>query len=331
MTVGRFQHAWNACRRATPVLLPALLASCGISPVVRSSFEQTYLRADHNWAFRDQFADADNLLNAFDYGHAVLYETLIARKDAPARLEGREFDFITNTLLRHPPTVPLEEAAIGPDYTTLVPEVAAMFEWAHMLHRQLYDVASDSYTNERRAAEVARILTYYRSRRDLAFSSKPKSMALMESQPYSLAFRRQDPKFNGLLWSYHWFQMALYDALLASDSWRSRRAAIDTVERRFFRMLSDAPNNMPSQMPMAPVSAPHFSEQYPEAAIIFDNLHSLHDVVSDILVSPVVPRAQKRSAILAAAAAYRDDRTAVVTREEWRSMSEMMAPRIPPP
>ena len=120
--------------------LVALLESCRSAPIANTAFEQTYLRAEHNWEFRSQFRDADNLLNAFDYGHAILYETLIARRDAAVRLETHEFDFITTRLLPHPPPVPLEEAAVGPDYTKLVPEVAAMFEWAHMLHRQLYDI-----------------------------------------------------------------------------------------------------------------------------------------------------------------------------------------------
>ena len=84
---------------------------------------------------------------------------------------------------------------------------------------------------------------------------------------------------------------------------------------------------MPTVMPMAAAVAPRFSERYPEAAIIFDNLHSLHDVVSDILASPVVPRNQKRAAILAAAASYRDDTTAVITVDAWKDMARMMGPR----
>lgn len=308
----------------------ALVAAAGCGgTVVRSGAEQTYLRGEHNWSFRHDFADVDGLLNAFDYGHAILYETLIREPTDTSRLEAAEFGFITTKLLRHPPSVPLEEAAIGPDYTRLVPEVAAMFEWAHMLHRQLYDVWSSPGTDAWHDAEAHRVIAYYRSRPDLAFSARPKSMALMEGQPYSLMLRRRDPKFNGLLWSYHWFQMALYDALILGRTWPQRRARIDTIKAQFGRMLDDAPRNMPAEMPMSPASAPVFAARYPDAAIIFDNLHALHDVVSDILLSPAVPKAEKRSAILAAAAAYRDDTTAVISEDEWRHMSLMMAPRIP--
>ena len=62
----------------------------------------------------------------------------------------------------------------------------------------------------------------------------------------------------------------------------------------------------------------------PEAAIIFDNLHSLHDDVSDILANPAIPRDAKRKTILEAAAHYRDDHTSVTTVSEWREMAEAM-------
>ena len=306
----------------------AALAGCARGAVARTAFEQSYLPAQHNWAFRRHFPRADRLLNAFDYGHAILYQTLLTKRNAAAELEGPRFDFITAHLLRHPPNVPLDEAAVGPDYVTLVPEVVEMFEWAHMLHRQLYDVwAVQGSTDAQRDTAAARVIAYYRSRRDLAFSSRPKSMELMEGRPYSLAFRRQDPKFNGLLWSYHWFQLALYEVLIAGRTEQQLQAGVDSVTNQFFAMLEDAPRHVPEEMPMAPAASPVFAARYPDAAIIFDNLHSLHDVVSDILVSPLVPRDQKRAAILAAAASYRDDTTAVISVAEWKDMARMMGPR----
>jgi hypothetical protein len=312
------------------LLIAVMGSGCASTTMNRTSFDQSYLATRSNWAFRNRFVGADRLLNAFDYGHAVLYQTLIARSDAARQLEGPEFDFITRQLLRHPPSVPLDEVAIAPAYATLAPELVAIFDWAHMLHRQLYDTwAAVGLTDAQRDAEVARLVAYYRSRPDLALSTRPKSMILMEGQPYSLAFRPQDPKFNGLLWSYHWFQLALYDALIAGRTQRQLEVGVDSVVKGFFRMLDDAPTRMPAEMPMAPTAAPLFSARYPDAAIVFDNLHALHDVVSDILGSPVIPRSQKRAALLAAAAAYRDDSTSVTTVEEWREMARTMAPKSP--
>jgi len=74
----------------------------------------------------------------------------------------------------------------------------------------------------------------------------------------------------------------------------------------------------------APGVAPLFTARYPEAAIIFDNLHSMHDVVSDILANPAVPRNEKRARILEAARRYRDDTSYVMTVAQWKEMGEMM-------
>ena len=43
-----------------------------------------------------------------------------------------------------------------------------------------------------------------------------------------------------------------------------------------------------------------------QVPIIFDNLHSMHDVISDILANPSVPRARKRAEILRAARLFRE-------------------------
>ena len=307
-----------------------VVPACAGNPapaVSRTAYEQTYLPASHNWEFRARFGRADRLFNAFDYGHAILYETLLSRppSDAARRLEGPELTFIIDQVLRNPPDVPLSEHAIGPRYTTLVPELAAMFEWTHMLHRQIYDVWADEWLDDaRKDAAVAALLRYYHSRRDLALSARPKSMDLMEGQPYSLAFRDASPKFNGLIWSYHWLQMALYDALMLSRDGVHARAQVDTTLGRFWAMLGAPPGSTPTVMPMAAAIAPTFSTRYPEAAIIFDNLHALHDVVADILASSKIARGQKRAAILAAAARYRDDSTAITSRAEWLDMSHAM-------
>jgi hypothetical protein len=42
-------------------------------------YEQTYLPASHNWSFRRNYNAAERLFYAFDYGHAILYETLWTR------------------------------------------------------------------------------------------------------------------------------------------------------------------------------------------------------------------------------------------------------------
>jgi hypothetical protein len=311
-------------------LAAAALALALSAPVARAQWvtthEQYYLQAPHNWEFRNRYIGADRLFNAFDYGHAILYETLLTKPDAPAsELEEKEYGYLTRTVLVRPPRVPLEESAIEIRYVQLVPEAKLMFEWAHILHRQMYDVLADeSLSDARKDAEVARLLAYYRTRPDLAFSSRPKSMKLMQEQPYSLAFRKKYPKFNGLIWAYHWMQVGLYEPLLAGRDSDERQAGVRATVGRFWQMLSDAPRTLPYQMPMTAAVAPRFAERYPEAAIIFDNLHSMHDVVSDVLANPEVPRDRKRAEILRAARLFRDDTSYVMPVAAWREMARHM-------
>ena len=269
---------------------------------------------------------ADRLFNAFDYGHAILYEKLYTKPGAdPAILEDKEYNFLTREVLVHPPRVPLEEAAIEVAYAKLAPEAKAMFEWAHVLHRQIYDIWGDErIPAPEKDGRIAKLLTYYKSRPDLAYSSRPKSMELMEGQYYSLAFRQRYPKFNGLIWGYHWLQIGLYEPLIVGKSFEERQTGVVAAVAQFRHMIENPPTWMPRTMPMTPAVAPHFTERYPEAAAIFDNLHSMHDVISDILASEKVPRYQKRAEILKAAARFRDDTSYVMTVAEWKEMSTMM-------
>lgn len=288
--------------------------------------EQFYLPADHNWEFRARYPVADRLFNAFDYGHAILYEVLYTNPDAPvSRLEEDEYNFITRKVLPNPPRLPLEEGAIEIAYAKIAPEAKAMFEWAHVLHRQVYDVlAAEDMSESAKDAEIATLLRYYKSRPELAFSSRPKNMELMEGQYYSTEFRNRYPKFNGLIWAYHWLQVGLYEPLLVGRSFDERQTGVTATVARFRQMIENPPTHMPRVMPMTAAIAPTFAARYPEAAIIFDNLHSMHDVISDILTSTRVPRDRKRAEIMLAARSYRDDTSFVMSVDEWRQMTEHM-------
>ena len=290
------------------------------------TYESMYLPGRFNWAFRHNYSVADKLFNGFDYGHSILYETLYSTPSAPvSKLEEDRYNFITRELLVHPPHVPLEETAIEVAYVKIAPEAKGMFDWAHLLHRQIYDVWADERLSEReKDAEIAKLLRYYKTRPDLAFSSKPKTMELMEGQPYSLAFRQKYPKFNGLIWAYHWLQVGLYEPLIAGKDKSERITGVTAAVSRFWQMIENPPSNMPRIMPMTAAISPRFADRYPEAAIIFDNLHAMHDVISDILASDKVPRERKRAEILRAAQRYRDDTSFVMTVAEWKDMARMM-------
>ncbi len=319
--------------RLRSVLLGVLLgllavAALGVPAEAQWSrtYEQFYLPGSFNWQFLRNYPAGAKLFNAFDFGHAILYESLWTKPNAPvSELEVRWYDRLTKEILVNPPHVPLEEAAIEIAYAKLAPEAKTMFDWAHLLHRQIYDVwADERIPIERKDALVAELVAYYKTRPDLAFSSVPKTMELMEGQSYSTAFRKNYPKFNGLIWAYHWLQIGLYEPLLAGKNKDERQTGVLATVTRFRQMIENPPTWMPRVMPMTPEVAPLFTARYPEAAIIFDNLHSMHDVVSDILANPAVPRNQKRVEIMRAAARYRDDTSFVQTRDQWLEMARMM-------
>jgi hypothetical protein len=298
------------------------LAGGMLAPTAAAQMERVYhplyLPAPHNWQFRQQFPALDRLFNAFDYGHGILYETLYTRPDAPvALLEEEIYHRLTRNILLNPPRMPMPEASFMPRYARAVPLAKEMFEWAHILHRQTYDILADNRIQDRDAA-MQELLEYYRTSA-LAFTDVPKGMEIMDEQYFSKEFRERYPRFNGLIWAYHWLQVAVYEPLLLYEDPEERQMAVNATLVRFWQMLEDPPATLPSEMPMTPAIAPTFTERYPELAAIFDNLHMMHDVISDILASDRVPN--KRREIYAQAEHFRNPAFMAVGREAWIEMA----------
>jgi len=280
-----------------------------------------------NWAFLNNYREAARLFNAFDYGHAVLYETLYTRPDSAAA--GRELEkqyrYLTTDLLVRPPRFAVAEEVIEPNYAKLAWRAKLMFDWAHVLHRQIYDVYADErIPDARKDVLIERLTDYYLSRPDIAFVPVPKSMALMDEQYYSQVFRRRYPTFNGLIWAYHWLQVGLYEPLIAGRTPDEKKAGVQAAVARFWDMLKNPPVSMPHVMPMTATVAPEFTRRHPRAAAIFDNLHMMHDIISDILAADTVPRARKRDVIYAVLAEFRDSTRNSMTRDEWLTMGAHM-------
>jgi hypothetical protein len=70
--------------------------------------------------------------------------------------------------------------------------------------------------------------------------------------------------------------------------------------------------------------APNFTKAHPRAAAIFDNLHMMHDIISDILAADTVPEARKREVVYAALDEFQDTTRDVMTMDEWLNMGHMM-------
>jgi hypothetical protein len=288
--------------------------------------EQFYRPGSFNWKFLQVYPDAARLFNAFDYGHAVLYETLWSRPGAPvSMLERERYAYLTENLLRRPPRFGVVEAAVAPEYARLAWRAMLVFDRAHVLHRQIYDVYADEKLDDSsRIALVERLTDWYLADREYALTATPKAMELMDGQPFSQVFRRGYPRFNGLIWAYHWLQVGLYEPLIEGRSPAERKAGVESTVARFWAMLDSAPSHLPSVMPMTSAVAPAFAGRHLRAAIIFDNLHMLHDIISDILVSDRIPRGEKRAAIYAALREFQDDQHNTMELEHWRMMGEHM-------
>lgn len=288
-----------------------------LGPIERV-YHPMHLPAGHNRAFRAQYPALDRLFAAFDFGHGILYETLWTKPDAPASLlEHDIYERLTRDILRNPPRMHMPEPSFMPRYARLVPLAKEMFEWAHVLHRQAYDILADDRVVDKDAA-MDELLEYYLSS-PLAFADVPKGMAIMDEQHFSQEFRQAYPRFNGLIWAYHWLQVAVHEPLLLHDTPEERQAAMTALHARFWQMLEDPPSKLPSEMPMTPAIAPTFTARYPRFAAIFDNLHMMHDVISDILVSDLVT--DKRREIYRQADLFRDPGPMAVAREDWIAMS----------
>jgi hypothetical protein len=287
--------------------------------------EQFYYPGRFNWKFLSTYPEAARLFNAFDYGHAILYERLYTRRGKAASELEKDYRYLTTDLLVRPPRFAVVEEAIMPAYAKVAWRAKMMFDWAHILHRQVYDAyADDRLTRARRDALIEELTDYYLSNRKYAFTDKPKSMALMDEQYFSQTFRKAYPKFNGLIWAYHWLQVGLYEPFIEGQTKPERKAGVQATVARFWSMLEDPPSRMPKVMPMTSAVSPKFSSAHPRAAVIFDNLHMMHDIISDILTADTIPHGMKGRMIGEQLDKLQDSTRDVISPDEWRMMADHM-------
>jgi hypothetical protein len=79
----------------------------------------------------------------------------------------------------------------------------------------------------------------------------------------------------------------VYDPLAAAPDLSAKQKAVQPILARYHEYLKNPPVQW-KFMPTTAAYSPKFAETYPEIANIFDNLHMLHDTISDILTSPQI-------------------------------------------
>jgi len=249
-----------------------------------SWFEQRnhtfYLRGPWNGAVYRALPELRREFNAIDFGHAHLAETLLRSSDEAvverARLEILAF-------INSKPDLPPDEAFIAPTFFRLAWAVQQTFDWAHQLHRDLYDLFAADNVQDKDEAYRRILENYLAQSQALTFQSLDHHGALW-SFPESRNFIRRFPKFNAQIWSYHWLQAKVAEVQLGRSA-AEQRSALGPVLAEYHGYLTTPPLQW-TFMPMFRDLAPTFSQRYPEAANIVDNLHMLHDNIDDVLSSP---------------------------------------------
>ena len=251
------------------------------------------------YTFGKKYPQAQSLLFAFDYGHALVYERLLLQRGHitdPAKFEKGLLDEIIGKILKNPPSTKVEEIDIAPEYVFTFPLTLSLFDWSHMLHQFVLDILATSPDRGQAMTDrVNEIYAQYKANTPLVITDVCKTMLFMDGHYFSKSFMRAYPSFNLLIWSYHWFQIKLYEALMKPTE-AERDKAVNDVTKQFWDLISNLPDSADfDMMPETAKEAPTFAKRFPFLPSAFDNNHMLHDVVSDILTSEKVDASQIRS------------------------------------
>jgi hypothetical protein len=245
-----------------------------------------YYRAAWNFALRDNLPELDIEFNGVDFGHSNLYENLLLTraKSVPAIEEQARRQTLQFIYSR--PVLPPNEEAIAPNYMKLAWRAQNTFDEAHTLHRATYDIYASDRVAEKEAA-IRAVLAYYQQS-PYAITAKPLDHRRLDSLPFSKSFRLKFPLFNATIWAYHYLQVVVYDVLEAAPDLAAKKAVVRPILATYYGYLQQPPVHW-TFMPLTAALSPKFAACYPQIANIFDNLHMLHDNISDILVSDLFP------------------------------------------
>jgi len=250
------------------------------------------------YGFGKKYPEAQNLLFAFDYGHALVYERLLLNRGKIVDQEKFEKQILEEVIaiLKNPPQIKVDEGDIAPNYVNTFPLMVNLFDWSHLLHQFVLDVlATSKDRGPQMQTRIEKIYDQYKANAPLLITDVCKTMLFMDGHYFSKAFRRNYPSFNLLIWSYHWFQIKLYEALLKPTEIARDQAVAKTV-KDFWKLISDLPESAEfDMMPETAQEAPSLAKLFPKMPAAFDNNHMLHDIVSDILVSDRVKPDKLRS------------------------------------
>jgi hypothetical protein len=260
-----------------------------------------YYRALWNFSLRAHLKELDIEFNGVDFGHSNLYENLLltGARDVSAVEEKARKE--TLRFIASRPCLNPNEEAIAPTYTRLAWKAQNTFDEAHALHRSTYDIYVSGLADK--DAALQKVLAFYQES-DFAITSKRLDHHRLDALPYSKAFRRKFPQFNATIWAYHYLQIVVYDALAMAQDLPGKQNAVEPILRTYHNYLEYPPMQW-TFMPLTAELSPQFAAKHSEIAHIFDNLHMMHDTISDILVTELLPTwEEKRKEIYRVTQAY---------------------------
>ena len=277
-----------------------------------------------------EYPELYHLLVRVERAHGVLFGELAKEGDA-VRASGGDvptFGFELDMVERLTAMVGTDgtlqdvadEAAEG--FAVLGERAAGVIARANAFHREVLGVLADPSIGPRdRPAALNAAVQRYLSRPDLALPSTPKDMGVLYDHPYTLAFRTGYADLDGLIWAGHWLKLAASEPLTDFPRGEQRDAGLDTVTTRYFAKLSygEPPQFFPSEIPLAPSIAPGLIFISPEAAMIWDNVSMMQEVLADVLASPSVE--DVRAALDEAIDHFMDPTYRMTVQGEWEIMA----------
>jgi hypothetical protein len=318
----------EATRTMPSRLRLALLAALLLVPVgtrPTAAQEDELGRAE---ALQRIYPDLHDLVLRLQRAHGVLLLELATEgevvratgEDIPTF--GFEFDMVHRlTLLVQQEGAAGEEAANAEaGYALLGERGAEIVRWGQALQREVLSILADPDVPDVGAA-LDEAVRRYLDRPDVALPSAPKDMEILYDHAYALGFRTGYADLDGLLWAGHWLRLAATEPLTDLPPGPEQAAGIDTVTARFQAKLSygEPPDFFPSEIPLAPAIAPGLIWLSPEAAMIWDNLSLLLEVVADVLATP--EPIDVTAALDAMIDFFTDPELAVTDQDEWEIMA----------
>jgi hypothetical protein len=261
-------------------------------------------KPDYEAVLEREHPDLYDLLIRVERAHGIMFGGLVAEGEAMrASAEklptyGFELDLVERLTSMVAEEGRADDVAAEAEagFAALGPRAAAVIARTNAFHREVLGILADRSIpsfNERRLA-VAAAVERYRSRPEISVPPVPTDMDILYDHPQTLDFRTGYTDLGGLIWAGYWLKLAATEPLTDLEDPERRAMGLDTVTTRYHLKLSygDPPQFFPSELPMAPAISPGIIFMSAEAAMIWDNVSMMQEVIADILASPDVTDVQ---------------------------------------